>query len=201
MGVLHGPASRRAAERADVALVVRCPGRCDRPGPADRRAGHGPWLRHAARAQQVGPGGRRFRPRPRARVNSKLRLRPRVSPPAPVRGATSTACWPSPRAGRPPPRPDSSTGAQPLSPTSWPPAAAAAGRRLKLHGPDRHGPTAPTIQVNSRKLIVRDWAYFLENRLRERYRLEGVPLVIDPCGSVGKRGGGGTLERRGARRA
>ena len=26
---------------------------------------------------------------------------------------------------------------------------------------------------------MRDYAYFLENRLRERYRLEGVPLVID----------------------
>jgi GTP-binding protein len=33
--------------------------------------------------------------------------------------------------------------------------------------------------VNSRRLIARDYAYFLENRLRERYRLHGVPLVID----------------------
>ena len=30
-----------------------------------------------------------------------------------------------------------------------------------------------------RRLIVRDWAYYLENRLRESYGLEGVPLVID----------------------
>jgi GTPase len=28
-------------------------------------------------------------------------------------------------------------------------------------------------------LIKRDYAFFLENRLRERYHLEGVPLVID----------------------
>jgi GTP-binding protein len=35
------------------------------------------------------------------------------------------------------------------------------------------------IQVNDRSLVTRDWAYFLENRLRERYGLEGVPLVID----------------------
>ena len=35
------------------------------------------------------------------------------------------------------------------------------------------------IQVNDRKLIVRDWAYHLENRMRENYELEGVPLVID----------------------
>ena len=35
------------------------------------------------------------------------------------------------------------------------------------------------IQVNDRTLVTRDYAYFLENRLRERYELEGVPLVID----------------------
>ena len=26
---------------------------------------------------------------------------------------------------------------------------------------------------------TRDYAYYLENRLRERYRLEGIPLIID----------------------
>ena len=35
------------------------------------------------------------------------------------------------------------------------------------------------IQVNDRRLISRDWAYHLENRLRSTYGLEGVPLVID----------------------
>ena len=35
------------------------------------------------------------------------------------------------------------------------------------------------ISKFSRKLITRDWAYFLENRLRERFRLAGVPLIID----------------------
>jgi GTP-binding protein len=35
------------------------------------------------------------------------------------------------------------------------------------------------IQINDRKLITRDWAYSLENRLRERYSLEGVPVIID----------------------
>ena len=72
--------SQRAAERADVALVV-----CDaarrrhRAGPADRRAGDEGRLRDRARAQQV---GRRARwPRSdldheRAEVANKLRLRP-----------------------------------------------------------------------------------------------------------------------------
>ena len=40
-------------------------------------------------------------------------------------------------------------------------------------------PPRVAIQVNDRKLISRDWAYHLENRMRETYELEGVPLVID----------------------
>jgi GTP-binding protein len=36
-----------------------------------------------------------------------------------------------------------------------------------------------SIQINSRVLVTRDYAYYLENRLRERYRLEGIPLIID----------------------
>ena len=35
------------------------------------------------------------------------------------------------------------------------------------------------IQVNSRKRVTREYAYFVENRLRERYALDGVPLIID----------------------
>jgi GTP-binding protein len=35
------------------------------------------------------------------------------------------------------------------------------------------------IQVNSRALLTRDYAFFLENRLRARLGMEGVPLVID----------------------
>ena len=35
------------------------------------------------------------------------------------------------------------------------------------------------IQVNSRKRVTRDYAYFIENRLRERYGMDGVPLIID----------------------
>ena len=35
------------------------------------------------------------------------------------------------------------------------------------------------LQVNNRQHVTRDYAYYLENRLRDRYRLEGVPLIID----------------------
>ena len=51
-------------------------------------------------------------------------------------------------------------------------------------------PARIAIQVNDRKLIVRDWAYHLENRLREEYGLEGVPVVIDFVPHSGNRRGG-----------
>ncbi len=36
-----------------------------------------------------------------------------------------------------------------------------------------------SIQVNSHSLVTRDYSYYIENRLRERYHLEGIPLIID----------------------
>jgi len=51
------------------------------------------------------------------------------------------------------------------------------------------------IQVNSRARVTRDYAYFLENRLRARYGMDGVPLIIDFV-ERGQRS-----ERRGARAA
>jgi GTP-binding protein len=55
------------------------------------------------------------------------------------------------------------------------------GRRLRLYYTAQVGRRPPrfAIQVNDRKLINRDWAFHLENRLRDAYGLQGVPLVID----------------------
>ncbi len=55
------------------------------------------------------------------------------------------------------------------------------GKRLRLYYSAQVGTGPPriAIQVNDRRLITRDWAYHLENRLREHYGLEGVPLIID----------------------
>ncbi len=44
------------------------------------------------------------------------------------------------------------------------------------------------ISVNARNRLTRDYAYFVENRLRDRYGFQGVPLIID------------FVERRGDRR-
>jgi GTP-binding protein len=55
------------------------------------------------------------------------------------------------------------------------------GRRLRLYYAAQVGRRPPrfAIQVNDRRLISRDWAFYLENRLRDAYDLQGVPLVID----------------------
>jgi GTPase len=55
------------------------------------------------------------------------------------------------------------------------------GKRLRLYYMAQFETSPPrfAIQVNDRGRVTRDYAYFLENRLRERYALQGVPLVID----------------------
>jgi GTP-binding protein len=55
------------------------------------------------------------------------------------------------------------------------------GKRLRLYYMAQYETSPPrfAVQVNDRGLVTRDYAYFLENRLRERYGLQGVPLVID----------------------
>ena len=55
------------------------------------------------------------------------------------------------------------------------------GHRLKMFYIAQIGERPPrfSIQVNNRNKLTRDYAYFVENRLRERYGMEGIPLVID----------------------
>ena len=55
------------------------------------------------------------------------------------------------------------------------------GRRLRMYYMAQFEVKPPrfAVQVNDRGLVTRDYAFFLENRLRERFGLEGVPLVID----------------------
>jgi len=55
------------------------------------------------------------------------------------------------------------------------------GHRLKLIYGNQIGVDPPriSIQVNSRNRVTRDYAYFVENRIRERYGLDGIPVIID----------------------
>jgi len=52
-------------------------------------------------------------------------------------------------------------------------------RRYAVADRELQRPPRFAIQINSRARVTRDYAYFVENRLRERYRLEGVPVIID----------------------
>jgi GTPase len=55
------------------------------------------------------------------------------------------------------------------------------GKRLRMYYMAQFETSPPrfAVQVNNRGLVTRDYAYFLENQLRDRYSLQGVPLVID----------------------
>ena len=61
------------------------------------------------------------------------------------------------------------------------PAPNVRGKRLKMLYMTQYEVRPPrfAIQVNDRGALTRDYGFFVENRLRERYGLEGVPLVID----------------------
>jgi GTP-binding protein len=55
------------------------------------------------------------------------------------------------------------------------------GKRLRLYYLAQFETAPPrfALQVNDRSLVTRSYAYFLENRLRAQWKLDGVPLIID----------------------
>jgi GTP-binding protein len=62
------------------------------------------------------------------------------------------------------------------------------GKRLKMYYMTQFQENPPrfAIQINTRRAIARDYAYFVENQLRERYEMDGVPLIIDFKASKGR---------------
>ncbi len=130
----------------------------------------------------------------RARVERKLRLRPAVVTCSATRGRNVANLLPkalelADRAGERIPTPELNRFVADVVGKTPPPSRR--GRRLRLYYAAQVGERPPriAIQVNDRKLIIRDWAYHLENRLRETYALEGVPLVIDFVPHSGTRRG------------
>ena len=138
--------------------------------------------------QIAGPGGgvgAAELDRERARVNRKLRLRPKVltasavdrpqRPPPAAGGALAQRS--RARTGSATPELNRFLGE--VTQARQPPAKQ--GHRLKMLYMAQIGVKPPrfSIQVNSRARLTRDYAYFVENRLRERYGLDGIPLVID----------------------
>ncbi|MEX2448744.1 MAG: ribosome biogenesis GTPase Der [Solirubrobacterales bacterium] len=129
----------------------------------------------------------------RARVERKLRLRPEVVTCSATRRRNVEKLLPkalrlADRAAERIPTPELNRFVADVVATTPPPARR--GRRLRLYYTAQIGERPPrfAIQVNDRKLIVRDWAYHLENRMRETYGLEGIPLIIDFVPHTGRRG-------------
>jgi GTP-binding protein len=184
--------SQRAAERADVALVV-----CDaREGVTAQD------LRIAELAMKAGcataivlnkwdvrEGSEDDLDHERGRVAEKLRLRPRVLTASALTGRhvarllTEALALGDRMSGRIPTAELNRFLAETVQ-ARQPPVGTRRGssqHRLKLIYMAQIGERPPrfAIQINSRARVTRDYAYFLENRLRARYGMDGVPLVID----------------------
>jgi GTP-binding protein len=179
--------SQRAAERADVALVV-----CDATDGVTSQD-----LRIAELAMKAGcatalvlnkwdlTSGDDFDlDHERARVNRKLRLRPKVMTASAKTGRNLQrvlleSLSLAERATHRVPTPELNRFLGDLVQQRQPPSKQ--GHRLKMLYIAQIGTRPPrfSIQVNNRNKVTRDYAYFLENRLRERYVLEGIPVIID----------------------
>jgi len=200
--------SRRAAARADVALVV-----CDATAGVTAQD-----LRIAEMAMKEGcatalvlnkwdlTGGEEGAPvdvdHERAVVARKLRLRPRVLTASALTGRHVSrlvveALALSDRAGHRAPTSQLNRFLGEVVAARQPPARH--GSRLKLLYMTQTGTRPPrfSVQVNSRRRVTRDYLYFLENRLRERLGLEGIPVIVDVVERSERRGG----RRAGARGA
>jgi len=190
--------SRRAAERADVALVV-----CDANDGVTAQD-----MRIAELAMKAGcataivlnkwdmqepadgdAGGRLDLDYERGRVAEKLRLRPRVLTVSAKTGRhvarlLSEAIALGDRISGRIPTPELNRFLAETVQARQPPVGTRRGagnHRLKLIYMAQIGERPPrfAIQVNSRARVTRDYAYFVENRLRARYGMDGVPLIID----------------------
>jgi GTP-binding protein len=185
--------SERAVERADVAIVV-----CDASEGVTSED-----LRVAEMAMKAGCATLLAMNKwdvtatdiddARIRVERKSRLRPAVITVSATRGRNVNTLLPralelADKAGERIPTPELNRFVNAVVAKNQPPSRR--GRRLRLFYAAQVGerPARIAIQVNDRKLITRDWAYHLENRMRETYGLEGVPLVIDFVPRTGYRG-------------
>jgi len=179
--------SQRAVERADVALVV-----CDAHDGVTSQD-----LRIAELAMREGCATALVLNKwdvaamdeadlqyERARVAQKLRLRPKVLTASAltgrqVRRLLNEAIALGDRMHNRIPTPQLNRFLAETVQARQPPAKQ--GHRLKLLYMTQYETAPPrfSVQVNSRARVTRDYAYFLENRLRARYGMDGVPLIID----------------------
>jgi GTPase len=179
--------SERAAERADVAIVV-----CDASEgltTEDLRVAElamktGCATVFALNKWDLGKPDTFALEDVKARINSRVRQRPPVITVSALRGRNvakvlDTAIELADRRAERIPTPKLNRFVGDVVARHPPPAKR--GKRLRLYYAAQVGTAPPriAIQVNDRRVITRDWAYHLENRMREEYALEGIPLIID----------------------
>jgi GTP-binding protein len=192
--------SRRAAERSDVALVV-----CDATDGITTQD-----LRIAELAMKSGCAtalvlnkwdlvqGELDLDHERARAHQKLRLRPRVLTASAKTGRhierlLLEAVALADRSRGRIPTPQLNRFLSEATAARQPPSGSGPrGHRLRLLFMTQTSERPPrfSIQVNSRARVTRDYAYYLENRLRERYALEGIPVIVDFVERSERRGRG-----------
>jgi GTP-binding protein len=178
--------SQRAAERADVALVV-----CDASDGVTAQDLRIAELAMKSQCATLLVLNKWDVQSPtldleyeRARVAEKLRLRPRLLSASAITGRnvarllSETIALGDRRAARIP-TPDLNRFLAEVVQARQPPAKQ--GHRLKLLYLTQIGTSPPrfALQCNSRARVTRDYAYFIENRMRSRYGLDGVPLILD----------------------
>jgi GTPase len=185
--------SQRAAERADAAIVV-----CDASEGLTTQDLHvGELAMQSGCATLLALNkwdiSRTDLDDARARAQRKMRLRPPVLVCSATGGRGVTAVLRAAlelaeASARRIPTPELNRAVGDIVARTPPPAKR--GRRLRLYysAQIRERPPRIAIQVNDRRLISRDWAFHLENALRERFGLQGVPLVIDFVPHSGRRG-------------
>jgi len=178
--------SQRAAERADVAIVV-----CDaRDGVTAQDLRVADLAMHADCATLVALNKWDDKSPlldldyERGRIGEKLRQRPRALTVSAHTGRNvgrllAEAIALADRRAARIPTPELNRFLGEAVQARQPPAKQ--GHRLKLIYMAQIGTAPPrfAIQVNSRSRVTRDYAYFIENGVRERYGLDGVPVIID----------------------
>jgi GTP-binding protein len=179
--------SQRAVERADVALVI-----CDAHDGVTAQD-----LRIAELAMQEGCATALVLNKwdvaameeadldhERAKVTNKLRLRPRVLTVSAKSGRNverllREAITLGDRMRTRIPTPQLNRFISEVVQERQPPAKQGSRLRLLYMTQFETRPPRFAIQINSRNRVTRDYAYFVENRLRQRFGMDGIPLIID----------------------
>ena len=188
--------SQRAVERADVALVI-----CDAHDGVTAQD-----LRIAELAMQEGCATALVLNKwdvaameeadldhERAKVTNKLRLRPRVLTVSATSGRNverllREAITLGDRMRTRIPTPQLNRFIGEVVQERQPPAKQGSRLRLLYMSQFETRPPRFAIQINSRNRVTRDYAYFVENRLRQRFGMDGIPLIIDFNERKNKRG-------------